>query len=70
MAYVNTTTTLTPGFTARVTRGFEALATRIRQRRLYRETFNSLNALTNRELNDLGLNRGDLHRVSWDSSRG
>ena len=28
--------------------------------RNYRRTFNELNALSNRELNDLGINRGDI----------
>ena len=30
----------------------------------YRKTVGELNALTNRELTDLGINRHDIHRVA------
>ena len=68
MAYVNTTTAPTTSFFARIGTAFDALATRYKKYRLYRETFDGLSALSNRELNDLGLNRCDLRRVSWDAA--
>jgi len=36
---------------------------------MYRETFNGLSALSNRELADLGLYRGDLRRVAAEASK-
>jgi len=68
MAYVNTTTAPTTTFFARIGTAFDALATRYKQHRMYRETFDGLSALSNRELNDLGLNRSELRRVSWESA--
>lgn len=66
MAYLNTTTT--PSLFARMTGGLAALAARYRQHRNYRETFEGLSALSNRELADLGLNRSDLRRVAKDAA--
>lgn len=40
------------------------LIARYRSYRLYRETFDGLNALSNRELADLGLTRSELHDVA------
>ena len=68
MAYVNTTSAPTFSFFARIGTAFDALATRYKQHRLYRETFNGLSALSNRELDDLGLSRGNLRSVAWASS--
>ncbi|MEX3315874.1 DUF1127 domain-containing protein [Sulfitobacter sp. PS-8MA] len=69
MAYMNTTSASTPSFFARIGGAFEGLATRYKQHRLYRETFDGLSALSNRELADLGLSRSELRRVAWESSR-
>ena len=68
MAYVNTATTNTSSFFARIGTAFDALATRYKQHRLYRETLDGLSALSNRELADLGLNRCELRRISWESA--
>ncbi len=68
MAYANTTTAPKTSFFARIGTAFDALATRYKQHRLYRETFDGLSALSNRELNDLGLNRSELRRISWESA--
>lgn len=67
MAYLNQTTAHHSSFTARVASAFEGIAARYRQNRLYRETFNGLNALTDRELADLGLHRSELARVAKDA---
>ena len=69
MAYVTTSTASTNGIWARLTSAVDTLAREIKTRRLYRETFDGLSALSNRELADLGLNRADLRRVSLDSAR-
>lgn len=69
MAYMNTTQTTGSTLGFRVAAIFNTVATRLKQRRLYRETFNGLNALTNRELADLGLHRSELHSIALESSR-
>ena len=33
--------------------------------REYRKNLNELSSLSERELNDIGLNRSDIHRVAW-----
>ena len=69
MAYLTTTPATSGSALARLTSALNTLSREIRVRRLYRETFDGLNALGNRELADLGLNRADLRRVAWDSAR-
>ncbi|KUP91700.1 DUF1127 domain-containing protein [Tritonibacter horizontis] len=43
---------------------------RFAQYRVYRETLNELNALSGRELADLGLNRSMLKRAALDAAYG
>lgn len=69
MAYLNTTTAPTPSIFARISSGFEALATRYKSYRLYRETFDGLSALSNRELDDLGLSRSELRHIARKCSQ-
>lgn len=69
MAYVNTNSATAPSLTARIGTAFEKLATRYKQHRMYRETFNGLSALSNRELADLGLNRSELRHVSREAAK-
>ena len=61
MAYVTTTT---PSLFARFGAGVEALMNRYRTYRLYRETYYSLSALTDRELLDLGVHRSQIGEVA------
>jgi len=67
MAYLNTTTA--PTLSDRIGGIFSDLMARYRRHQLYRETFNGLSALSNRELADLGLYRGDLRRVAAEASK-
>ena len=69
MAYLNTTTATELPFLARTRAAITGLAGRYKQHRLYRETFEGLNALSNRELTDLGLNRSELRYVAREASR-
>lgn len=48
---------------------FEVLKTRISNWRRYNRTVSELNALTNRELDDLGITRGDISRVAREAAR-
>ncbi|QFT60378.1 hypothetical protein FIU94_16230 [Sulfitobacter sp. THAF37] len=71
MAYSTTTTTApTSSLLSRIGSGFDALATRYKQYRMYRETFDGLSALSNRDLADLGLSRSDIKRISMEAARG
>ena len=40
-----------------------------RRWRRYRRTINELDALTARELNDLGISRGDIRSIAWNGGR-
>ena len=48
---------------------FEVLKTRINTWKRYNRTVTELQALTNRELADLGIARADIHRVARDAAR-
>ncbi len=48
---------------------FEVLKTRINTWKRYSRTVTELQALTNRELADLGIARADIHRVARDAAR-
>ena len=36
----------------------------LEQRTVYNRTFKELNALTNRELNDIGINRSEIYNIA------
>lgn len=38
-------------------------------RRAYRETYKALDSLTDRELLDIGITRGDIHDVAYEYSK-
>ena len=65
MAYVSTTT---PSLFARIGAGVEELVNRYRTYRLYRETYYSLSALTDRELMDLGVHRSEIRQVALEAA--
>ena len=69
MAYLNITSANYETFGARVSRLITPMVTRYKRHRLYRATFDGLNALTHRELADLGLSRGELQAVALESAR-
>ena len=66
MAYTTTNTTLAA--TTGVSGVLSKIAARYKAYRLYRDTFDGLSALTNRELADLGLSRAELHQVAADAA--
>lgn len=68
MAYLTTSSATTASFADRTRAVFHGMATQIKRRRMYRETYDGLSALTNRELSDLGLNRSELRHVAWESA--
>jgi uncharacterized protein YjiS (DUF1127 family) len=48
---------------------FEVLKSRISAWKRYSRTVSELNALTNRELSDLGISRSDIQRVAREAAR-
>ncbi|HEY4996211.1 MAG TPA: DUF1127 domain-containing protein [Aestuariivirga sp.] len=48
---------------------FEVLKTRITTWKRYNRTVTELQALTNRELADLGIARGDIARIAREAAR-
>ncbi|MDF3414140.1 DUF1127 domain-containing protein [Sulfitobacter sp. M57] len=69
MAYLTSTSATGTSFADRASAAFQNIVTSYKQHRLYRETFNELSALSNRELADLGLNRSNLQQIARESSR-
>ncbi|KIN64573.1 hypothetical protein Z946_3465 [Sulfitobacter noctilucicola] len=68
MAYLNTSAAQGSTFGFRAAAIFQNIATRIRQRRIYNETFDGLSALSNRDLADLGLHRCNLRQIARESA--
>ncbi len=73
MAYVTSTAT-TPAHNAGILAGIanigRTVAAELRKRRVYHRTLHELSALKDRELNDLGLNRGALRKIAYDAAYG
>ena len=67
MAYVNVTNA--PSFADRYHALVSAIATRRKQNRVYRATFNELSALSNRELADLGMARSQIRSIALETGR-
>jgi uncharacterized protein YjiS (DUF1127 family) len=69
MAYVSANIASVSLF-ARITNAFENFRQASADHRLYMRTVRELNQLSNRELSDLGLSRGGLHGVAYESVYG
>ena len=52
-----------------MSRNLNSLYTRYRRWRRYRETVRELESLSTHELNDLGINRGEISRLAREASR-
>jgi len=68
MAYFTDTTATASGGTRRIAAMFDAITLKLRQRKIYRQTFNELCTLTQRDMADLGLCRGDFRRLSREAA--
>ena len=53
---------------SRIAAFFDAISLTMRQRKAYRMTYNELCGLSNRELADLGMTRGDIRRLSREAA--
>ncbi len=70
MAYVNTTRVGRKGVLDRLLTAKDVVTTALRQRRLYSQTVAELNALTDRELTDLGISRLAISDVAREAAYG
>ena len=69
MAYANHTTNLrSGGLLARIQGLRDALAAVLQQRAVYTQTTRELQALTNRELADLGIHRSEIPRIAAEAA--
>ncbi len=57
------------GRTKTLSRNVNNLYTRFRRWRRYRDTVRELQGLSGRELNDLGIQRGDIARLAREAAR-
>ncbi len=70
MAYVNTTRIGRKGFMDRVLVLRDVALTAWTQRRIYSRTVTELNALTDRELSDLGISRLGISEIAHEAAYG
>ncbi len=70
MAYVNSTRAASATSGDRLSGIVETIRTAIERRRLYNRTFRELAALTDRELNDLGISRMSIAEIAREAAYG
>ena len=70
MAFFTDTQTQTAGFTAKLAHMFETLSDTMKRRKIARTTYAELAGLSDRELNDLGISRGDIRRLAREAAQG
>lgn len=69
MATANTVKT-TSSFHFSIMKSVSDMVESIQKRRLYRRTLRELSALSNHDLNDLGIGRGEIRAVAYDAIYG
>lgn len=52
---------------AQIARATLMVVQRMHNHKVYRDTYNSLSKLTDKELKDIGIARGDIHSISMES---
>jgi uncharacterized protein YjiS (DUF1127 family) len=70
MAYVNTTRVARRGLMDRLAVLKDGIANALQQRRVYTRTVAELNALSDRELNDLGISRLAISDIAHEAAYG
>lgn len=70
MAYVNTTRIARKGLLDRLAALKDAAVTAINSRQVYLRTVSELNALTDRELSDLGIARISIREIAHEAAYG
>ena len=69
MTYFNDTAVSAGAQPSRIAALMTAVSLKMRQRKVYRQTFNELSTLSNRELHDIALSRGDIRRVAREAAQ-
>ena len=64
MAYVTINPSVATGFAGRIQTWFADFGKSLQSYRMYRQTFNELSNLTDRELDDIGLTRADIRAAA------
>ena len=67
MAFIDGIQRFESTLVARMRAAFEDAQRQHKLRQTYRRTYDELNTLTERELNDLGLSRSDIKRVAHEA---
>ncbi|PTX05182.1 DUF1127 domain-containing protein [Pararhodobacter aggregans] len=70
MAYASAQTTRATGVFGQIAEAFSSLRTAWARSRVYVRTYNELNALTSRELADLGISRSMISRLAYEAAYG
>lgn len=70
MAYINTTRVARKGFMDRLSVLKDGVLTALNQRRVYSRTVAELNALSDRELSDLGIARVSIRDIAHEAAYG
>lgn len=52
---------------AQLRRAYSIVRTQMMSHKMYRDTYNELSKLSDRELKDIGLCRGDIHSIAMES---
>lgn len=69
MAYATDTSALRHGALAdRLSALIIDIRARLARRSVFKTTYRELSALSDRELNDLGLNRTEIRRIAWEAA--
>jgi uncharacterized protein YjiS (DUF1127 family) len=67
MAQLVSSLSFVPNSISRLTAWFEELILEIRRARKAAETIKELNKLTDKELKDIGITRGDIHSIAMEA---
>ena len=70
MAYASAHSNGIAGFFAPVANAFQTLRTAWQRSRTYMATYNELNALSTRDLADMGLSRSMISRLAYEAAYG
>lgn len=70
MAYASAHSSRAAGLLAPLVEVFAAISAAWARSRVYSQTYNELNALTTRELNDLGISRSMISRLAHEAAYG
>lgn len=70
MAYMNTTRTAQLGLSDRFAQIVKSVKVAMQRRQIYGRTVRELNALSNRELTDLGIHRAMISQIAREAAYG